>query len=281
MRYLVGHANYGRVEPGTDQNPAGRRLNRTKQMLQGFAMQCFKVSLCIFWGLSVLTQPQLNCLTALLLCFDPSELGLCSCRGPLPPPDSAREVGAMRAGSKTGEAQGCKKCSSRTERLGSSLPAITRWFISPTGLISFRPPDIAWIILDQGEHNCNILQRAFFPHRADLHIRPVFSKTTSSRFTVQITVSKGKGNKTGNPPDLRPGHGPTTQHKKRQPPRAKPMQGDGLPGLNAAKLTASARHFVDRQIDKTCNIQSPGHMGLSSSLSLPTLKLLKTSHLHP
>ena len=241
-------------------------------------MQCFKVSLCIFWGLSVLTQPQLNCLTALLLCFDPPKLALCSCRGPLPPPGSASEVGAMRAGSKTGEAQGCKKCSSRTERLGSSLPAITRWFISPTGLISFRPPDIAWIILDQGEHTCNILQRILstpcrFAHTAG------FSKSTASWFTVQITVSKGKGNKTGNQPDLQSGHGPTTQHKKRQPPRAKPMQGDGLPSLNATKLTASARHFVDRQIDKTCNIQSQGHMGLSSSTPLSSCSRLHTSTL--
>lgn len=190
-----------------------------------------KFSLCIFWGLSVLTQPQLNCLTALLLCFDPSELALCSCRGPLPPPGSASEVGAMRAGSKTGEAQGCKKCSSRTERLGSSLPAITRWFISPTGLISFRPLDIAWIILDQGDTiatYCN----AFFPHRADLDMRPVFPKAPPVASLFKSLSARARATRQGTSQIY--GHGPTTQHKKRPPPfYAKAMQGDGLPSLNA------------------------------------------------
>jgi len=219
MRYLVGHANYGRVEPGTGQNPAGRRFNRTKQMLQGFAMQCFKVSLLIFWGLSVLTQPHLNCLTALLLCFDPSEVALWSCRGALPPPGSASEVGAMRAGSKTGEAQGCKKCSSRTERLGSSLPAITRWFISPTGLISFRPLDIAWIILDQGDTiatYCN----AFFPHRADLHIRPVFPKAPPVGSLFKSLSARARATRQGTSQIYGQGTGqlPSTKNGNRRAP---------------------------------------------------------------
>ena len=161
------------------------------------------------------------------------------------------------------------------------------WIIFTSNHPVVHKPDWTYLIsatwhcldhLGSRRHNCNILQRILstpcrFAHTAG------FSKSTASRFTVQITVSKGKGNKTGNQPDLRSGHGPTTQHKKRQPPRAKPMQGDGLPSLNATKLTASARHFVDRQIDKTCNIQSQGHMGLCSSTPLSSCSRLHTSTL--
>jgi hypothetical protein len=277
MRYLVGHANYGRVEPGTGQNPAGRRFNRTKQMLQGFAMQCFKVSLWIFWGLSVLTQPHLNCLTALLLCFDPSEVALWSCRGALPPPGSASEVGAMRAGSKTGEAQGCKKCSSRTERLGSSLPAITRWFISPTGLISFRPLDIAWIILDQGDTiatYCN----AFFPHRADLHIRPVFQKHRQS-VHCSNHCQQGQGQQ-----DREPAR--STVRARANYPAQKTAT--AARQTNAGGWSAQFERHKTNCVSKTfCG--SPNRQDMQYPITrshgivqlYPTLKLLKTSHLHP
>ena len=80
-----------------------------------------------------------------LCCFVLIHKELAPCRGPFATQWRKRSWSGAMGGSKTGEAQGRSKCSSkRTERLGSSLPAITGWFLfKPVdglrGLMSFLP----------------------------------------------------------------------------------------------------------------------------------------------